>query len=178
MSAYKTRERMSSILIWSATSSNNLELAKKLEELVGAQGESVEVINLEELNLPLYTPPAEANGIPEAAVKLTAKLKAATGLVVVAPEYNGGVPPVVNNALAWMSRSGDEDWRSGFSGKVGLVATHSGGPAFKYQRIMRLQLEHLGMEVMTRTIAINGFTPLKEPSALKIITKFLEYTKA
>ncbi len=168
---------MSNVLVWSATSKNNLELSQKLSDMVKNMGESVELINLESLNMPLYTPPAEANGIPEAAVELTKKLKAAKGLIVVAPEYNGGVPPVVNNALAWMSRSGDDNWRDGFVGKVALVATHSGGPAFKYQRIMRLQLEHLGMEVMTRTIATNGFTPLKEPSTLKILESFLKFTK-
>lgn len=168
---------MNNILIWSATSGANLELSDQLKQMIEAQSESVEIINLENLDLPLYTPSAEKNGIPDKAIELTTKLKAAKGLVVVAPEYNGGVPPVVNNALAWMSRSGDEDWRAGFTGKIALVATNSGGPAFKYQRIMRLQLEHLGMEVMTRTIATNSFTPLKAPSAEKILSRFIEFTK-
>ena len=55
------------IKIISATSGNNLKLAKALEAVVKELGGEVSIINLEELNLPLYTPPLEKEGMPEKA---------------------------------------------------------------------------------------------------------------
>ena len=50
----------------------------------------------------------------------------ASGFIICAPEYNGSIPPVLTNIIAWLSVMGD-DWRLVFNGKIGLLATHSGG---------------------------------------------------
>ena len=94
------------IKIISATSGNNLKLAKALEAVVKELGGEVSIINLEELNLPLYTPPLEKEGMPEKAAWLTSELTNSKGTVWLAPEYNGSLPPVVCNAVAWVSRAG------------------------------------------------------------------------
>ena len=40
--------------------------------------------------------------------------------IIVAPEYNGVMPPVLNNAMAWTSRA-TKNWRDAFDDKDVLV---------------------------------------------------------
>ena len=46
--------------------------------------------------------------------------------IIVAPEYNGSVPPTLNNAIAWMSMDW-QNFRTMCTGKPVGLATHSGG---------------------------------------------------
>ena len=71
--------------------------------------------------------------------------------VVIAPEYNGSVPPTLNNALAWLSR----DWKSFrdmCTGKPVGLGTHSGGGGAHVIVAMRLQFSFLGADVMGRAL--------------------------
>jgi chromate reductase len=95
----------------------------------------------------------------------------ARSLVFCAPEYNGSMPPIVNNAIAWVSRSGSEDWRAAFNGKPAVVATHSGGGGLKVTQAMRAQLEHLGAIVLPRPIITNYQKVFNQDSAVAILTQ-------
>ncbi len=44
------------------------------------------------------------NGIPVIAAELTEKILALKTFIIVAPEYNGVMPPMLSNATAWMTR--------------------------------------------------------------------------
>lgn len=68
-----------------------------------------------------------------------------------APEYNGAPPPTFNNFLAWVSRS-TKNWRETFNGKPAMLASFSAGSGIQALVIMRLQLSHVGMNVIGRTI--------------------------
>ena len=46
--------------------------------------------------------------------------------VICAPEYNGSIPPILSNFIAWLSISGD-DFRNLFNGQPIAIATFSGG---------------------------------------------------
>ena len=163
---------MKKILIISATNASNLKLAGNMAEIINTQAYNHEVISLEDYNLPLYSGPKESEGTPEGVKELTQKLIDADGLIVCAPEYNGGVPPVITNAIAWISVSTDY-WRDAFTDKVALITSSSGGMASKYIIAMKNQLEHLGVVVMPRTITISGSSPLKQDSAEKIIKSLI-----
>lgn len=168
---------MTRIALLSATNQNNLELAKKIEEVIKKKNHTEsEIVQLEDLMLPLYTQPGEAKGIPAKAVELSQLLQRSDALIICAPEYNGGIPPVLNNAIAWVSRSG-EDWRAAFNQKIAVVATHSGGGGAKALQVMKMQLEHLGAVVLPRTITTNGFTPFKEQSCEKIIDQLIQLAR-
>ncbi|MDD0851910.1 NAD(P)H-dependent oxidoreductase [Halobacteriovorax sp. GB3] len=165
---------MAKVSILCATSGNNLKLSHSLEEVLKELGAEVELINLEALDLPLYSPKEEGNGIPEKATHVADTLAASQGIVMVAPEYNGSLPPVMNNAVAWISRTG-EDWRAAFNGKFSVVATHSGGGGSKVCNAMRQQLEHVGSVVLPRTIVTNYQKELNPKSAKAIMTQLLKY---
>ena len=85
-----------------------------------------ELINLEEFDIPLYTPIEQKKGTNEFIQKLIPKFIKADGFIVVAPEYNGSIPPILSNLIAWISVS-TEQWREVFNGKKALLGTHSGG---------------------------------------------------
>jgi len=118
---------MSNVVILAASTGKNVELANTLAGIVRDQGAEAEIVDVVALDLPLYSTSAEGGGIPGAAAEMSAKLCASRALIVVAPEYNGAMPPALTNLIAWISRSGDKDWRGAFNTKITAIATFSGG---------------------------------------------------
>lgn len=158
-------------LIISATKNNNFQLGEKLTEVSRSLPLESTHICLEDFELPVYTPTIEASGIPQNVLELTKLMSEASSLVFCAPEYNGSMPPIVNNAIAWVSRSGNEDWRAAFNGKPAIVATHSGGGGLKVTQAMRAQLEHLGAIVLPRPIITNYQKVFNQDSAEAILAQ-------
>ena len=74
--------------------------------------------------------------------------------MIVAPEYNGSMPPTLNNAVAWLSTEW-QDFRALFNRrKVGL-ATHSGGGGEHVIMAMRHMFAFLGCIVLGRNCVSN-----------------------
>lgn len=160
---------MSKIGILVASSNNNQKLALKIEQIAQENNCEVELINLVDLNLPLYnTTEEEKNGIPQTAVDLATKILNLKAFVIVAPEYNGVMPAVLNNAIAWMSRA-TEKWRDAFDEKVVALATHSGGGGTKVLQAMRIMFQHLGANVLAREILTTYEKQLNEESVHNIV---------
>ena len=160
---------MSKIGILIASSNNNQKLGLKLKELAEEQNCEVEFINLVDLRLPLYsTVEEEENGIPEAVLDLATHILALKAFIIVAPEYNGVMPPVLNNAMAWTSRA-TKDWRDAFNEKIVGLATHSGGGGAKGLQAMRIQFQHLGANILARELLTTYEKPLNEDSAIVMI---------
>lgn len=154
-----------------ASSGNNQKLGLKLQELAVEQGCTVEYINLVDLDLPLYsTKEEEKNGIPEIVSELASKILKLEAFIIVAPEYNGVMPPVLNNAMAWTSRS-TKDWRDAFNEKTVGIATHSGGGGAKGLQAMRMMFQHLGANIIAREILTTYEKPLNEDTANNMIVQ-------
>tara|TARA_B100001250_G_scaffold317004_1_gene279444 strand:- start:653 stop:1153 length:501 start_codon:yes stop_codon:yes gene_type:complete len=164
---------MKKILIVSATSRNNLILANNIKSLFDNINIVVDLVNLEEYNIPLYTPIAEKNSIPGQMESIHKKFVEASGFIICAPEYNGSIPPVLSNIISWLSVMG-EDWRLVFNGKIGLMATHSGGSGNNLLQSLRIQLNHLGVVVLARCIIVNKKIEFDTQSAKEKINKLLE----
>ena len=169
---------MSKIGILVASSNNNLKLALKLQELALSQNCEVELINLVDLRLPLYsTVEEQENGIPESALDLASKILDLKAFIIVAPEYNGVMPPVLNNAMAWTSRA-TKDWRDAFNEKIVGLATHSGGGGAKGLQAMRIMFQHLGANILAREILTTYEKPLNDESAIAMINSLVKLSKA
>lgn len=157
-----------------ASSGNNMKLALKLQELAIEQGSKVELIDLVDLNLPLYsTKEEEKNGIPTQVKELASKILDLKAFIIIAPEYNGVMPPVLNNAMAWTSRS-TKDWRDAFNEKAVGLATHSGGGGTKGLQAMRMMFQHLGANVIAREILTTYEKPLNEHTANNMIIQLIK----
>jgi chromate reductase len=163
---------MKKITIIAASDQKNLALAKEFEQALVALKIETEVLNLIELELPLYTQPAQEKiGVPASLMSVLPKLEASTGFVFVAPEYNGGVPPVLSNFIAWTSRA-SKDWRVYFNEKPAAIATHSGSGGLQLLTIMRTQLSYIGLTVLGRQILTHFQKPLN-PESLDAVIKQL-----
>ncbi len=55
-------------------------------------------------NIPLYDGDVEAKGMPDAVEALKDRIRTASGLLMVTPEYNNSVPGVLKNTIDWLSR--------------------------------------------------------------------------
>ena len=168
---------MAKIGILIASSNNNQKLGLKLQELALKEGCEVDLINLVDLRLPLYsTVEEEENGIPETVLDLATKILELKAFIIVAPEYNGVMPPVLNNAMAWTSRA-TKDWRDAFNEKIVGLATHSGGGGAKGLQAMRIQFQHLGANILAREILTTYEKPLNEETAIGMINSLIRLSK-
>ena len=168
---------MSKIGILVASANNNRKLGEKLQELAEAKGVEVTMINLVDLNLPLYsTVEEERNGIPNTAKDLAEEILALDAFIIVAPEYNGVMPPVLNNAMAWTSRA-TESWRDAFNEKIIGLATHSGGGGEKGLQAMRIMYQHLGANILARELLTTYEKPLSESSANIMIDQLVKLSR-
>jgi len=164
------------ILILVSSQKKNMELANLFKAYLENSATPCEVIDLVALELPLYTSKVENERPPEVVFDLEKKLKKADALVFVAPEYNGSLPPVLNNSIAWISRAGS-DWRSAFNGKPALIATHSGGGGSQVLMAMRLQLSYLGVNVMGRQILTHKGKDLNHESMVSCLEQLKNFAK-
>jgi len=164
------------ILIISATSKNNLKLAEKIHSIIDKNLVNSEVLNLEKHCLPIFTEEffnKNKASYLEKVEFITDKFVSADGIVVCAPEYNGSIPPIINNTIAWISMS-TKYWRDGFNNKIGMICSHSGGQGTKFIISMKLQLEHLGMTIIARNIVLDSSKKFDIDSSKKILKQFIK----
>jgi NAD(P)H-dependent FMN reductase len=158
------------LLVIAASNGDNLKLAQRFATAGTARGLRASVLDLVALDLPLYTPAAQAAGTPPGVVGLQQQLAAAERWVICAPEYNGSTPPVLTSAIAWLSVQGD-DFRALFNGRPVAIATHSGGGGHTVLAALRLQLAHLGAHVVGRQLVSNAHQPAKDDSIDDIVRR-------
>ena len=155
-----------------ASLNENLKLANTLQSQLKVLGKESEIINLIELDFPMYSSRKEEIGIPLSVYELVQILEVSEGYIVVAPEYNYSIPPVLTNTVAWISRV-DSDFRKYFKEKNIFLATHSGGGGKDVLIDMRTQFSKLGAEVFEREILITYRTPLDEKYSEELLIEFV-----
>src|SRR5690606_24586835 len=118
--------------------------ALKLQNILNELGAQTDIIDLQKLDLPLYTPEVQAKGPQPKAKALNEAFKEANAMVICSPEYNGSMPPVLVNAISWISVSGEKDWRHAFNQKFIAIASHNAGGGVKLGVSLQQLLQHLG----------------------------------
>jgi NAD(P)H-dependent FMN reductase len=87
------------------TGSRNVRLAAAAAYHFVQAGVDVTRISLADFPLPLYDGDLQAkSGVPKHAINLKRMIGAHHGVLVVTPEYNSSVPPLLKNAIDWVSR--------------------------------------------------------------------------
>jgi len=105
-------------------------------------GAKVTRIDLASYNLPIYSAELEANHFPPDALRLKQVLIEQDGLLVVSPEYNGSIPPLLKNAIDWASRpTGDEGLvaLTAYRSKVAAIMSASLSPFGGLRGLMHLR---------------------------------------
>ena len=162
---------MKKILIISATNDKNLLLAKELDHIISKMSIQTGLLCIQDLDLPLFDFEKVVN--EDTINDLIDKLQQSSGFIICAPEYNGGVPPVLSNAITWISVK-SKHWRDAFNGKFALIGTHSGGDGNRFITAFKSQLEYMGTNVLARTIVVSNDNTLDKKSATKIIKSFVD----
>ncbi len=90
--------------------SYNKRLAILGAEIANANGIHSSFADLGDYPMPIYDGDLEAaEGPPENARKLKALFEVHHGVFIISPEYNASIPPLLKNALDWVSRIRDRD---------------------------------------------------------------------
>ena len=93
--------------------------------------------------------------------------------VICAPEYNGSIPPVLSNAIAWLSVQGS-DFRALFNGRPVVIASVSGSGGMELLVSLRLQLIHLGAQVVGRQLHSTKSKPPRQETIDDLLARLLQ----
>src|SRR6185437_4531203 len=90
------------------TGSLNAKLAAVAAHQLAQTGTEVTRLSLADFPLPIYDGDLQSkSGVPKNAVDLKRMIGAHHGVLFVTPEYNSSVPPLLKNAIDWVSRVQD-----------------------------------------------------------------------
>src|SRR6478609_8547666 len=90
------------------TGSLNVRLAAAAAYQFAQAGVEVTRISLGDFPLPIYDGDLHSkSGVPKNAINLKRMIGAHHGVLIVTPEYNSSVPPLVKNTIDWVTRVQD-----------------------------------------------------------------------
>src|SRR5215510_11796797 len=90
------------------TGSLNAKLAATIGHELVVAGVEVTRISLADFPLPIYDGDLQArSGVPKNAVNLKRMIGVHHGVLIVTPEYNSSVPPLLKNTIDWITRVQD-----------------------------------------------------------------------
>src|SRR5580692_342680 len=112
------------------TGSLHARLAAAAAHQFAQAGAEVSRLSLADFPLPIYDGDLQTkSGVPKHAVNLKRMIGVHHGVLIVTPEYNASVPPLVKNAIDWVSRVQDAHETRGqvFRGRAFAIAAASHG---------------------------------------------------
>ena len=77
-------------------------------------------LSLADFEMPMFSEDLEAEHTPEAARRLAEAFRSHDIVLIVSPEYNGGITPLIANTLAWVSRQKPSPFRHAIFGIAGV----------------------------------------------------------
>jgi chromate reductase, NAD(P)H dehydrogenase (quinone) len=110
------------------TGSLNARLAAAAAYEFAQAGAEVTRISLADFPLPIYDGDLQnKSGVPKNAVNLKRLIGVHHGVLIVTPEYNSSVPPLVKNTIDWVTRVQDAQETRGqvFRGRAFAIAAAS-----------------------------------------------------
>lgn len=110
----------------------NRRLAREAAGMAKAAGSEVTLLELAELDIPMYNADLEARGTPADVLRLKRLLWEHPAWIICSPEYNGSYTALLKNTIDWASSpvAGDPEWTDGvkpFRGKVVGILSASNG---------------------------------------------------
>ncbi len=136
----------------------NRKLARLAAQAVSAAGGRATLLELTDYPLPLYDGDLEiAHGLPNNAHRLKEIFIVHSGLLIVSPEYNSSIPPLLKNTLDWVSRPlPDQSGFVPFQGKPAALMSASPGAlgGMRGLRHLRDVLTELQMIVLPKQVSL------------------------
>jgi chromate reductase len=109
----------------------------------------IDMLSIREV--PLYDGDVEAtSGVPKVVANLKDLVASADGILLSTPEYNGGIPGVLKNAIDWMSRPASDIPRVFKDRPLALMGATPGKAGTRFAQQAWLQpIRTLGMRLWT-----------------------------
>ena len=149
----------------------NQALIDHAAKMLRERGAEVTVINLGELEMPIYNADFESSkGLPQGVQDLKALISSHHGMLISSPEHNTGIPALLKNALDWASRpAAGEQPLDSYKNKVAAImcASPSNWAGIRNLNSVRLILSYLGALVLPQQLAIGSAHEAITPSGLK-----------
>ena len=162
------------LLVISASNGENLKLAQRFTNVARELGATSELLDLTTSSLPLFNPRTKIKDRNSNVIgALSTQMNSIPRWVICAPEYNGSIPPVLTSTIAWLSVE-EKDFRNLFNGRPIGLASFSGGGCMELLFSMRIQLTHLGAQVVGRQISSNSNAPAKDASIKDLINRLMQ----
>lgn len=117
-----------------------------------AAGVEVNALSLADFPMPIFNEDLEPDHIPGAAGRLAELWRQADIIFIASPEYNGGIPPLLVNTIAWLSRQRPSPFRHAVFG-IGGVSSGKYGTIFA-QSHLRDSLSKIGALVVPTLLGI------------------------
>ncbi|MEE2949668.1 MAG: NAD(P)H-dependent oxidoreductase [Pseudomonadota bacterium] len=141
------------------SASLNRLVANETMRILARTDASVAFLDLTDYPLPIYDGDEESGqGIPENASLLARQLMRQDALLLISPEYNRSIPPLLKNTIDWVSRVRKIDGRpvQPFKGLVVGLASASPGRfgGSNGLEALRLVMRALGSEVLTTQCSV------------------------
>lgn len=102
------------------TGSFNQKLQAAVGEKLKSAGVEVNAISLKDYELPIFNEDIEKAGVPDNVLKLAELFKSHDIVFIATPEYNGGLPPLLVNTIAWVSRQKPSPFKHAVYGLGGV----------------------------------------------------------
>ena len=133
------------------TGSINQKLQNALIERFKATGANTHVIDLGSYELPLFHGDLD---VPESVNTFVEDLKDLDGVVIISPEYNGGLPPLLKNAIDWSSTVSKKHLENPVYG----ISSCTPGPmsGIMCMRQINYILMRLGAEVLSVQVGVGN----------------------
>jgi len=99
----------------------NEHLRRHMSLKLREAGVAVTDLDLHDFQMPIFDQDIEDAGqTPEAAVRLAELFRTNDIVLIISPEYNGGITPVIGNTIAWISRQKPSPFRHAIFGIGGM----------------------------------------------------------
>jgi len=141
--------------------SHNTRLAASAHKVFSTLDCEPTRISLRDYPMPIYDGDLEAkNGSPQNAIKLARLFQAHDGIMLVSPEYNASLPPLLKNTLDWMSLTAKDDKGpiAAYKDNVFALAAASPGGLGGIRSLSHLRdvLTSIGATVIAKQVAVGS----------------------
>ena len=168
------------LLVITASNGENLKLAERFVVAGKKLNYSCELLDLTtaQNDLPVFNPRQYSKDkAPANLESINLQMESHSHWVICAPEYNGSIPPILTNTIAWLSVQG-KDFRNLFNERPIAIASFSGGGCMELLLSMRIQLSHLGALVLGRQLTSNKSKIADDKSINAILNQLLHINQS
>ncbi|WP_419914727.1 NADPH-dependent FMN reductase [Hoeflea sp.] len=139
----------------------NAKLADAAQLTLAQMGADVTRVSLLDYPMPLVNEDLKANeGIPSGAMNLGRLIAASDGVFIASPEYNASFPPLLKNAVDWVSLISEDEGRrlKPWNGRYVALAAASNGKLGGIRSLYHLRavMMAVGTQVITEQCAVGG----------------------